>query len=175
MKPRVVLVGLPGSGKTTIGKRVANALGLDLVDTDHLLEGQAGLPCGKLLSTVGEPEFRRLEALAVADALHTGGVVSLGGGAVVTESTRKALEGHTVVYLNVSIEEGVRRTSRNDNRPLLNVSNPREKYQQLFDERSDLYESVSDFMVHCDSKGPQRVVAAILQFLEDDAADRTAR
>ena len=171
MKPRVVLVGLPGSGKTTIGKRLSNALSVGLVDTDQVLELRFSKPCGDLLTEVGEPEFRRLEAEAVAEALQTNGVVSLGGGAVTTESTRELLQDQWVVYLNVSIDEGVRRTSRSDARPLLRVKDPRQKYQELFEQRSEWYEEVSNFMVHCDGKEPQRVVADILMFLEDMAAE----
>ena len=69
MSPRAVLVGLPGSGKTTIGKRLANALNLQLVDTDHMLEEKLGKTCNQIMGELGEPGFREQEAIVVAEAL----------------------------------------------------------------------------------------------------------
>ena len=172
MSPRAVLVGLPGSGKTTIGKRLANALNVQLVDTDHLLEAKLGKTCSQIMEELGEPGFRKKEADVVAEALHSDGIVSLGGGAVVTERTRQLLADHTVVYLNVSIDEGVRRTSRSNARPLLNVPDPRSKYEELFAQRSAFYEEVSNFMVRCDGKEPRRVVTDILMFIEEIRLER---
>ena len=172
MSPRAVLVGLPGSGKTTIGKRLANALNLQLVDTDHMLEEKLGKTCNQIMGELGEPGFREQEAIVVAEALQSDGIVSLGGGAVVTESTRDLLADQTVVYLNVSIDEGVRRTSGSNTRPLLNVADPRSKYAQLFAQRSAYYEEVSNFMVRCDGKEPRRVVTDILMFIEEVRLER---
>ncbi|NLF91857.1 MAG: AAA family ATPase, partial [Corynebacterium marinum] len=83
-RPKVVLVGPPGAGKSTIGRRLARALSLPLVDSDQLIEEEAGKSCGEVFSELGEPAFRELEARHVQQALGTGGVVSLGGGAVLT-------------------------------------------------------------------------------------------
>lgn len=168
MSPRIVLVGLPGSGKTTIGTRLAHALSVELLDTDELIAQDQGMPCGEVFETYGESEFRRIEARIVAEALKSSGVVSLGGGAVVTPSTRELLQGETVVYLNVSVDEGARRTASNTTRPLLNVANPRARMAELFAERSAFYTEVSNFMVCVDGKRPQNVVAEILAFMDDD-------
>ena len=91
---------------------------------------------------------------------------------MVTERTRQLLADHTVVYLNVSIDEGVRRTSRSNARPLLNVPDPRSKYEELFAQRSAFYEEVSNFMVRCDGKEPRRVVTDILMFIEEIRLER---
>ncbi|WP_185769807.1 shikimate kinase [Corynebacterium anserum] len=167
MSPRVVLVGLPGSGKTTIGKRLANALRTSVVDTDQLIEKRYGKSCGEVFSELGEEEFRRIEAQTVADALNTDGIVSLGGGAVVTPSNRKLLQDQRVVYLHVSAEEGVRRTAGSDSRPLLNVDDPMSRYEQLLEQRAAYYEEVANFLVNSDGKEPHRVVTDILQFIDD--------
>lgn len=164
--PRAVLVGPPGAGKSTIGRRLARALNLPLVDSDELLEQQENKPCGEIFSTLGEPAFRELEAEAVARALSTGGVVSLGGGAVITESTRSLLMQHTVVWLDVSVDEGVHRTQDAGTRPVLEAEDPREHYAQLLASREEYYREVADYRVRSDGKSPQSIVADILSFLE---------
>lgn len=167
MSPRVVLVGLPGSGKTTVAKRLANALHVPAVDTDHMLEQRFGKPCGDVFNALGEEEFRRAEAIAVAEALETDGIVSLGGGAVLTESTRVQLQRHRVVYLHISAGEGARRTAGDTTRPLLNVADPAARYAELLEQRAEFYEDVANLLVRSDGKEPQRVVTDILQFLDD--------
>ncbi len=92
MKPRAVLIGLPGSGKTTTGKRLAGLLGVTFVDSDHLVEEQAARTIESIFAADGEPAFRVLEAATIAAALtNFDGVLALGGGAIITESTREAL------------------------------------------------------------------------------------
>ncbi|MBF4553547.1 shikimate kinase [Corynebacterium suicordis] len=171
MSPRVVLVGLPGSGKTTVGRRLANALHLTAVDTDQMIERKYGSACGHVFEKLGEERFREAEAEAVAEAMTTDGIVSLGGGAVLTASNRRLLANQRVVYLHVSAAEGVRRTSGDTSRPLLNVDNPAARYEQLLEERAQFYEEVANLLVHSDGLQPHRVVTQILQFLEEDEED----
>ena len=164
--PRVVLVGPPGAGKSTIGRRLARALNLPLVDSDELLAKGEGKPTGEVYSELGEERFREVEAEYVARSLASGGVVSLGGGAVVTESTRKLLSAHNVVWIDVSVEEGVRRTSGNSSRPVLNSDNPEEHYRALLAAREPFYREVAIHRVRTDSRPPQRLVAEILNLIE---------
>lgn len=164
--PRVVLVGPPGAGKSTIGRRLARALSLPLVDSDELIAEEAGKPTGVVFSELGEPGFREVEAEKVAHALTTGGIVSLGGGAVLTDSTRELLAAHPVVWVDVSAEEGVRRTGGDDSRPVLASADRSEHYRNLLQTRAPLYREVSDFRVRTDMRSPQQVVADILGFLD---------
>ncbi|MCT1408742.1 MULTISPECIES: shikimate kinase [Corynebacterium] len=164
--PCVVLIGPPGAGKSTIGRRLSHALNCDLVDSDHLIEMAEGKPCGEVFSEKGEPAFRELEAEHVAEALQKGGVVSLGGGAVMTASTRELLERHTVVFLDISAEEGARRTADDRNRPVLAADNPVEHYRSIVETRRPFYLEVADFRVRTDTRSPQQVVGDILGFLE---------
>ena len=128
MSPRVVLIGPPGAGKSTIGRRVANALDLPLLDTDAEIERVTGRTIPEIFSQDGEPAFREIEEEVVARALDThDGVVSLGGGAILSERTRARLAGHTVVYLEISVAEGLRRTGAvgaAGTRPLLAGGDP---------------------------------------------------
>lgn len=166
--PRVVLVGMPGSGKSTIGRRVASALNLPIVDSDVLIEQGEGKACGDVFSELGEEAFRKLEVGYVARALATGGVVSLGGGAVLTDEVRTLLQRHTVVWLDVSAEEGVRRTADDESRPVLASEDREQRYRDLLAERESYYREVATFRVHTDERPPQRVVAEILGFIEAD-------
>jgi len=165
-RPRVVLVGPPGAGKSTIGRRLARALALPLVDSDQLIEQETGRSCGDVFSELGEPAFRELEARHVAAALASGGVVSLGGGAVLTDATRRLLTQHDVVWVDVSVEEGVRRTAHENSRPVLAAEDPAAHYRNLIEQRSPLYHEVAGFRVRTDGRTPAQVVADILGYLD---------
>lgn len=166
--PRVVLVGLPGSGKSTIGRRVASALNLPIVDSDVLIEQGEGKACGEVYAELGEEAFRQLEVGYVARALATGGVVSLGGGSVVSEEVRALLQRHTVVWIDVSADEGIRRTADDSTRPVLGGEDRERRYRELVVEREPYYREVATFRVRTDERPPQRVVAEILGFIEAD-------
>lgn len=168
MSPKAVLVGLPGSGKSTIGRRLAKALGVNIYDTDAGIETEAGRTIADIFATDGEPEFRRIEESVIRQALDDQeGVVSLGGGAVLTPGVREALSGHTVVYLEISAAEGIRRTGGSVVRPLLAGPDRAEKYQALMSQRVPLYREVATIKVNTDRKNPGAVVRMIVSRLEN--------
>ncbi|MEE6177527.1 shikimate kinase [Mycobacterium sp. 050134] len=174
MAPRAVLVGLPGSGKSTIGKRLAKALGVSMLDTDAAVEERAGRTIADIFATDGEPEFRRLEEEVVRDALaHHDGVLSLGGGAVTTPGVRDALAGHMVIYLEIGATEGVRRTGGGAVRPLLAGPDRAEKYRALMTQRAPLYQQVATLRVDTNRRNPGAVVRHIVLQLQEPAGAAT--
>jgi shikimate kinase len=132
-----------GAGKTKVGRRVARILGVGFVDTDRAVVAEHG-PIAQLFAEHGEPYFRSLERAAVAQALQSDGVVSLGGGAVLDEATRRDLAGQRVVFLTVSAR-AVEGRLGSGKRPL--IRNGIDDWQRIFDERRELYDEVSDLTV----------------------------
>jgi shikimate kinase len=168
MGPKAVLVGLPGSGKSTIGRRLAKALDVGMIDTDAAIEQQTGRTIADIFATDGEQEFRRIEEEVIRAALEShDGVLSLGGGAVTTPGVRAALAGHTVVYLEITAAEGVRRTGGNTVRPLLAGPDRAEKFRALMTQRVPLYRKVATIRVNTNRRNPGAVVRHIVCRLND--------
>jgi shikimate kinase len=175
MAPKAVLVGLPGSGKSTIGRRLAKALGVGLLDTDAAIEQQTGRRIADIFATDGEPEFRRIEEQVVRAALADhDGVLSLGGGAVTSPGVCHALAGHTVIYLEIGAREGVRRTGGTAVRPLLAGPDRAEKYRDLMAKRVPLYRRVATIRVDTNRRNPGAVVRSILPRLQVPQNDPAA-
>ncbi|NLG54648.1 MAG: shikimate kinase [Rhodococcus sp.] len=167
MAPIAVLIGPPGAGKSTIGRRLATALDVPLLDTDIAIEETAGRSIPEIFATDGEPVFRELEEQVVAKSLREhDGVLSLGGGAVLSTATRKLLEGHTVVYLEISVAEGLKRTGAATGRPLLTGGDPRAKYREMMRLRRPIYRQVATLRVRTDGRSPARVVQQLVTELE---------
>lgn len=164
--PIVVLIGPMGSGKTSVGGALARMTGKPLRDTDADIEARVGRTIPDIFTTDGEDRFRELERAAVLAALreHTG-VLSLGGGAILAEETRRALAGHAVVFLRVSMPVGVKRTGIATNRPLLVGLNPRATYKALLDARMPLYRERAVFEVDTDRRSVDEVAALIVEKL----------
>ncbi len=176
MAPKAVLIGLPGSGKSTIGRRLAKAMGVALLDTDAAIEEKTGRTVADIFATDGEKEFRRIEEEVIRDALVShDGVLSLGGGAVTTSGVRDALSGHTVIFLEISAAEGVRRTSGSTVRPLLAGPDHAEKYRALMNERVPLYRRVATIRINTNRRNPGAVVRQIVSRLENPQPSRRRR
>jgi shikimate kinase len=155
--PLVVLVGPPGAGKSTVGQLVAERRGTAFRDTDTDVEAAAGERISEIFVGRGEAEFRALERDAVREALDThDGVLALGGGAVIDETTRKLLTEHRVVFLDVSIGDAAGRIGLNRDRPLL-LGNPRAQLRTMLEERRPLYLEVATVTISTDGKGPDEV------------------
>lgn len=166
MAPKAVLVGLPGAGKSTIGRRLAKALEVELLDTDAAIVQQTGRTIADIFAADGEQEFRRIEEQVVRAALTDhDGVLSLGGGAITSAGVRTALAGHPVIYLEISATEGVRRTGGSTVRPLLAGPDRAEKFRILMAERAPLYRRVAAIRVDTNRRNPRAVVRYIMSRL----------
>ncbi|WP_431886529.1 shikimate kinase [Micromonospora wenchangensis] len=164
-KPVCVLVGAPGSGKSTVGAELATLLGVAFRDTDTDIEQMAGKPIPEIFIDEGEAHFRALERAAVLAALTSHpGVLALGGGAVLAEENRAALIGHTVVHLSVELTDAVKRVGLGAGRPLLSV-NPRATLKYLMDQRRPLYAEVATATVVTDGRAPEEIAAEIVTLI----------
>ena len=164
--PVCVIVGPPGSGKTTVGSLVARALGVAFRDTDADIEAAAGKPIPDIFVDDGEDHFRSLERAAVAAALKSfDGVLALGGGAVLAVETRARLHGHTVVYLSVGLSDAVSRVGLGQGRPLLAL-NPRATLKYLLDQRRPLYQEVATVTVETDGRAPADIADEVVEALK---------
>ena len=165
--PRVVLVGPPGAGKSTVGSALAHRLGVPFLDTDTLIVERAGKSVAEIFVEDGEPAFRSMEAAAVVDALAMdGAVVALGGGAVSNPDTRVALAPRPVVLLDVDASEAAKRVGVTGARPLL-LGDVRARMVTLMRERAPWYAEVASVTVRTTGRPVGEVVAEIEAWLTD--------
>lgn len=148
-RDNIILVGLMGAGKTTIGRLLAKRLGKRFVDSDHEIESRSGVTIPTIFEIEGEAGFRKRESMVIEElSRETGLVMATGGGVVLNPDNREALKlGGFVVYLCAPAELLYSRTRHDRNRPLLQVANPLGRLRELLVQRDPLYREVSDMVV----------------------------
>ena len=162
---RILLVGMMGAGKTTVGRALARRLGYRYRDSDHHVEQRTGMTVREIFETEGEPAFRAHEKAALHEALADGGpaVVSVAGGAVLDAENRRLLRrSGLVVWLRASPATLARRVMGADHRPLLG-EDPLKALTELYPGRAPLYEEVADLVVDTDERTPEEAVDQILE------------
>jgi shikimate kinase len=153
---RLVLVGAPGSGKSTVGALLAQRWDVPFADVDAVIESRVGKSVAEIFADDGEPVFRAFEESTTAELLDAPGVLALGGGAVLSPATRAALAGRPVVWLRVTIAHAAGRVGLNEARPLL-LGNVRGRLVKLLNERTPLYAEVARASVDTDGLSPEQV------------------
>lgn len=164
----LILIGLPGSGKSTVGRQLARRLGLLFSDSDHVIEQRLGCSIREYFEREGEAAFRDLEE-AVLDELTMvrGAVLSTGGGAVLRQANRQRLRerGH-VIYLRSTPDDIFRRVRHDSSRPLLQVKDPMARLRELFAERDPLYRETAHFVIETGRPSVPTLVNMVLMQLE---------
>ena len=163
----IVLIGPPGSGKSSVGKALSRKLSRPWIDTDTEVESRAGKKISEIFLEDGEATFRALEHDVVDQVMGSeAAIVSLGGGSVLNESSQKRITtAKEVVFLDVSISNAAPRVGFNKDRPLLAI-NPRQQWLQLMEKRRPIYESLATITVSTDNKKPDQVADEIIEAIE---------
>lgn len=156
----IVLIGAPGSGKSTVGAALAAELGEEFVDVDAAIEADQRTSIADIFVTHGEPYFRQLEETATLAALTRGGVIALGGGAIMNSDIRDVLVEHVVIWLQCSISTAAKRVGLDTARPLL-LGNVRGRLITLLNERTPFYRGAATITISTDNREPADVVAEI--------------
>lgn len=168
----VSLIGMPGSGKSTVGRQLARRLGLPFMDSAHVIEARLGCPIRQYFEREGEQRFRDIES-EVLDELTLGpkGVLSTGGGSVLRQANRQHLHDRgRVVYLKSSPEDLFRRLRHDRNRPLLQVDDPMARLRDLFDARDPLYRETAHFTIETGRPSVATLVNKIVMQIELDGS-----
>lgn len=158
----IILVGLMGAGKTTVGKLLARHLNKTFIDSDHEIEHRTGVKIPLIFELEGEAGFRDREAAVIAELCQQRNIVlATGGGAVLREENRRCLgNSGTVIYLRAQVADLWQRTRHDKNRPLLQTANPQAKLQELFTQRDPLYREVADIVM---DTGDQNIHSLVRQ------------
>ena len=162
----IVLIGFMGTGKTSVGKLIAARLNRCFIDVDKKIEAEQNMSINEIFAKYGEEKFRQIESEVIAKiSRYTNVVVSTGGGAMLRAENRKKLAKNSVIIsLDASVEAIIKRTSKSDNRPLLNVEDKEEKISNLLKERDEAYKK-ADYVIDTSCYSLQDVAENIIVFL----------
>jgi len=164
MSDKVILIGPPGAGKSTIGNALAKKMKVAFADTDALIEEKLGKKISDIFVDLGEPYFREQELIVLSEVLTSdNGVISLGGGAPISMSAQELLRnsGATVIFLDISLGKAAARVGFNRDRPLL-LGNPRAQWTELMNSRRPIYESLATAVIPVDDRSINEICADIL-------------
>jgi shikimate kinase len=164
----VVLVGLPGSGKTTVGRQLARRLHLPFEDSDHAIEARLGCSIRQYFETEGEDKFRDIEQEVIAElTAKSACVLSTGGGVVLREVNRDALHSRSqVIYLKANPDDLARRLRHDHHRPLMQVEDPLARLRDLYALRDPLYRDTAHFVIETGRPSVATLVNMIVMQLE---------
>ena len=165
--PNLILVGPMGAGKSTVGRRLAHALGLPFFDSDREIEARTGANIALIFELEGEAGFRARERNMIEElTVHPQFVLATGGGAILDPYNRRRMAAHgRVIYLRATVDQQLARTARDHSRPLLQTDDPRARLESLLAARDPLYREIADLVIETDKRSVQSVVQEILRRL----------
>jgi shikimate kinase len=167
----VSLVGLPGGGKSTVGRQLAKRLGARFLDADLVLEERIGMPIRQFFEEFGEAAFRDREAQVIDELTAPSGlplILATGGGALLRQANRECLHARTtVIYLRSTPEELYRRLRHDTQRPLLQVADPLAKLRELYEQRHELYEQTAHYCIDTGRPSVSNLVNMIMAQLDE--------
>ena len=165
---RIFLVGPMGAGKTTIGNKLAEVLNKQFVDSDHEIEQKTGASIPLIFELEGETGFRKRESQILEDLTQKNNIIlATGGGAIISEENRALLKRTGfVIYLQAPLDQLLKRTAKDRNRPLLQTENPRKVLAKLLEQREPFYKEVADLTFETNQKSLRDIVSDITQLLE---------
>lgn len=170
MGPKLILIGPPGAGKSSIGRQLSKVFEVPFKDTDVIVEERTGKKISDIFLEDGEANFRKIEReIVLKEISNIDGVLALGGGSVLDNEVAEKLESmkSKVIYLEVSISNAAPRVGFNKDRPLLAV-NPRQQWLNLMEQRKPIYERLSGVKISTDNKKPNEVVAEIRELIKSE-------
>ena len=165
----IFLVGPMGSGKSSLGKKLAKSLDKKFIDTDKEIEKNERKTINEIFENSGESYFRKKEReflINIPNSLNM--VIATGGGIVIDQENREKLKENKVIFLNASVERQRKRTSRSDKRPLLKNVDKLKKLRELYDQRLELYKEVSDFEINVDKYKGKDILFKIIEELNEN-------
>jgi shikimate kinase len=171
-RPNIFLVGMPGAGKTTLGRTLAQRLRMRFVDTDRIMVDRTGVPVTTIFEIEGEDGFRRRESAALAEVARSDAqVVATGGGSILARENRELLRQRgTVIYLRAQVESLWERTRHDTSRPLLKTPDPRATLTALLEKRDPLYREAAHLIVDTGAQSAATLVNRVLAALRQNAA-----
>jgi shikimate kinase len=173
----IFLVGPMGAGKSTIGKRLAHLLGADFLDSDREIERHTGANIPLIFELEGESGFRQRESQILNELTQrTNTVLATGGGSILLPQNQEMLKNRgKVVYLHTTVTQQLQRTRRDQNRPLLQTSNPEQKLRELFDIRDPIYRQLATVIIDTDGRSIYSVCQEIIKYLKLNTAKKSGQ
>ena len=164
----IVLIGMMGTGKTHLGKMLAEALGLEFFDSDHVIEERGGLSINEIFELYGEERFRQSEEKAILELLGQGAcVIATGGGAPVNPTILKSIKSQAIsIWLKSDIEAIYERVKQNKTRPLLNKDNPKQILSDLLAAREDIY-AQADITIETQGNNANTALSEMIEAIEE--------
>ncbi len=166
-RSNIVLIGFMGSGKSSIGRRLADIFGYKFIDTDSLIETKTGKSIKKIFQTEGEQAFRQIEHSVVVEvSREKRAIISCGGGVVINQDNINALKKTgLIIYLKADVNSLFERAKKANTRPLLMVENPKEEFERIFSQRKKMYEEAADKVIEVGERSQEEIVAEIVHDL----------